>query len=85
MKILILLFTVSILSGCAAKYHSYYKQGQDTPWDGPFYGATESFEENVKTKCKHSLAFTTPYAVRIHFEDNSETRTYICSEYPNYK
>lgn len=85
MRILLLLIAASLIQGCATQYHSYYKQGQDSEWDGPFYGGDKSFEEHVKGNCEHSLAFTTPYAVRVHFDHSGGTRTYICSEYPKYQ
>jgi hypothetical protein len=85
MKFFFLLLAVSLLvQGCASSYHSFHKMNQDLPWRGPFYGGDSNVEAEVKAEC-NGLAFSGPYAVRIHFEDTGEERTYICSEYPKYQ
>lgn len=83
MKFLIAVLTVLLIQGCASQYHSFHKMSEDLPWRGPFYGSM-TYEEKVKSDC-NALAFSGPYAVRIHFEDTGEERTYICSEYPKYQ
>ncbi|NVK42097.1 MAG: hypothetical protein HWE39_12725 [Oceanospirillaceae bacterium] len=83
MKILLLIIATFLVQGCASQYHSFHKMDKDLPWRGPFYGSMP-YDEKVKSDC-NALAFSGPYAVRIHFEDTGEERTYICSEYPKYQ
>ena len=83
MKVLFASVVILLIQGCASQYHSYHKMNADLPWRGPFYGGSKDAHEDAKNEC-NGLAFSGPYAVRIHFEDTGEERTYICSEYPKY-
>lgn len=83
MRKLLLALVIVGTQGCASSYHYFSKADQNTEWEGPYYSDARA-NDKAYSAC-NAVAFSGPYAIRIHFDDSSEVRTYVCSEYPNYK